>query len=380
MKPLNNPSRPGAALTLFVAIATLHAPLAAQEPIPLFDEAEIASAGTPPEHTAQQVAPPRHIDASWATSYSPRPDDLLAEIARDKGMGKGTLKALMRPSTPNAIRIMLLDAAIKEQAASEVAARLLRAMRAMRGEGEALTLDNLKQEELLMLGYLAARASKEMGPLGGEDEVERLSALVLLAAAASRRRGDLTTRVVLAQVKAQRGVDEPDEALCSVRQCLVEAVRPFAGEWSVEPAFVCGLVSSAAEQGPVIRSSEDPLAFCGGPQVEPPMFVEQADQEERERQAAIHNASPPGGGGAGGGPIISILPAGGGASGIPVGGLPQQALRDQLAMIDLAIAEIERERAKLGAGSMEAALFDEMLREIKRQRSLLYSQIQGAAP
>lgn len=374
-----------ASLALFsTALLCTASPLAAQEPIPLFEHGETAPEASPSTRdsdTDKTKQRGRVVDFSWTGAYTPSPDELFEEIARDKGLGKGALRALMKPSTPNAVRIMLLDAAIQQQGASEVAGRVLRALRAWRGEDRALTLDTLRQEELLMLGYLAARASKDvLDPLGGEDEVERVSAMVLLTAAASRRRGDLTTRVVLAQVKAQQGIDHPDEALCAARQCVVDAVRPFVEEWSVEPDFVCDLVAAMPERGPVIRSSEDPLRFCGAPRAERPVFVEQADQEERERKAAIHSSSPQGGGSGvlwGGGGLIQTLPPG---AGIPTTGLPPVSLQDQLAMLDMAIAEIERERAKMGAGSMEALLFDEMLREIKLQRDQLHDQLKNASP
>lgn len=355
-------------LSMTLCLLCLSALAIAQEPAPsrhapikLFDsQEEPAITPTKTDEPSPDTSTPL-IALSWRGAYAPAPDDLIAEV-RVGGLNASALRVLSDEETANAVRIMILDAASAEGRAAQTAQKLLRAW--SMGDAARLTVDRLTAEQLMMLGYLAARhAPSSLAPLGGESEVEKLSPVTLLMAATSRRRGDMTSRVVLALIKAQHSVNQPGEALCVPYECIKTAVQPFFEEWSVHPDTVCTFARAADPSNRVIYS-DDPLAFCQDQRsTRAPLFVEQARQEEQERKAAMTTAPSPRG--ASGPPQVQ---------GVPLTG---SALQQELALIDLAIAQLKQERGALAG--MEAIIMDQLILELDRQRQLIGAHIGNSA-
>ncbi len=319
-----------------------------------FDEEQPPSINSTGKHTHTTFS---HVELSWQGAYEPAPHDLIARV-ESKGLDASAIKTLDDPETPNAVRIMILDAASHDGRAASAAKKLMRAWSGGSIDRERMSVDRLSAEQLLMLGYLAARASpRKLEPLGGDTEVEKLSPVTLLMAATSRRRGDLTSRVVLAQIKAQAAVEAPDDALCMPYQCMVTAVQPFFDAWSVHPDVICRFALSGDTTGRGL-DPDDPLAFCGEDpeRVKPPLFVEQARQEEQERKAAMSSAPP-----------SSSSPGGSGS----------RALQQELAMIDMAIAQLKQERARMSG--IEGVLVEQMILELERQRQFIEANLNGAS-
>ena len=299
----------------------------------------------------QSETPSELFEISWAKAYTPAPEALLEEL-NAQGMTAEGLRALDDPETPSATVIMILDAASRGAGAEATARQLLRAWGKARGES-ALKLDRLTDRQLLALAYLGARAKpKTLEALGGDSEVERLSPMTLAAAAASRRRGDMATRVVLGMIKAQDAANKPDEALCaSRRECIAEAVSPFVQEWSVAPELICALVAGD-QSGVKISGLNDPLAFCDDPdgRKERPLFVEQA----REQDAARHAASSP------------APPQHSSAQPMFKGGVTSSAaVAAATVQLELLLEQLKIERSRVSG--LERVMLDTLITELERE-------------
>lgn len=314
-----------------------------------------AVASSKPDATPQDFS---YVSLPWTGAYTPAPDALITDV-RQSGLNAEALKVLDDVETPNAVRIMILDAASDQGRASKSADKLLRSWSRGGRASERLSVDRLSAERLLMIGYLAARASPDkLEALGGSSEVEKLSPMTLVMAATSRRRGDMTSRVVLGLIKAQQALNTPDDMLCAPYLCMKTAVAPFYQEWSVHPDLICAFALAGDTSGRGL-DSEDPLAFCGEGRrrAEVPVFVEQARQEDRERQAAT---SSPGS-------------SAGSASPQPSG----TALQQELALIDVAIAQLKQEQGRMTG--IERVIVAQMIVELERQRQLVATHLGGSS-
>ena len=133
-----------------------------------------------PEGDPAPPAPLRAADLS--TAYLE--DHELVEEARERGLTSGVRRALDEPSTKNDVRVALIDALHRSGRTRDLARTWVRHLQLQHGARDGLTLDDLRTDELLTLGYMIAREqSGPLSPLGGDSEVERADP----AAAADRR-------------------------------------------------------------------------------------------------------------------------------------------------------------------------------------------------